>query len=124
MAVSWYCTDGDYTVTPGVTSVRFASVIQNPDAYGGYNVCFSTSGLEQYHVHFYAGGTRVSVIRYKSGPSAEGINIMKCNGKDKPTFGDLAYECGGFYPNVKKLMDNFKTAIAGVKRNRRNELEN
>jgi hypothetical protein len=122
MATRWLCSDGDYRIAAGAESLKFAGVIQSSDKFGGYNANFTTAGLDLYHVHFHAGGTRVSVIRYKSGSTAQGDNIVICD--TKPTFGDLAYECkGGLYPNTLKLMENFKAAILGAKRNLRNELE-
>ncbi|WP_299589041.1 hypothetical protein [uncultured Microbulbifer sp.] len=126
MSYLYHYTDNNHRITDGaLNQLNFHSVIQEDDGFGGYNTKFTvTNSLCVYHVHFYANGTRISVIRHKPSDSAEGTNIIECTkAKYKKTFSDLQHKCNG-YANHMLLMQNFRNAIAGLQRNGRNELTN
>lgn len=114
--------DSDASVAAGAAGITWSRVIQNPDPHGGYNTMF-TSGvpLAYYHVHFFAGGTRVSVIRYFGPAAQQGSNIIVHSSGETWTFAKLQYDCR-IYPNHFQMLNNFKAAIQNVRRNPRNEL--
>lgn len=123
MAYTYYENDLSVRITDGALgAIVFGSVIQNPDAYGGYNVNFTVpNSLAHYHVHFFSGGTRVSVIRHFSAGGGQGTNIIKHQNGDTKNLSSLQNECSAF-PNHYALLGNFRAAIAGRPRNARNEL--
>lgn len=110
----WYYDDKSNYVTAGAAGIVFGSVIQRPDKDGGYNVSFSVSGsLGVYHVHFFAGGKKVSVVRYKSGTNAEGNNLIRYKNDKKRNLKDLVSDAAG-YPNHVSLLTNLSNAVNGA----------
>ena len=115
-------TDASVRVTAGVAGIGAANVIQRVDGYGGYNVSFSVPGaLDIYHVHFFAGGCRVSVVRHKASATAEGSNIVRWNSGTKKRMGQLANDCSN-YANHFALLTNLATSIAAAGRTANGEI--
>lgn len=122
MGYSYNFGETNFRVTAGYAAVSFGRVIQRPDAYGGYNVTFSVPGeTDIYHVHFFAGGCRVSVVRHKASSGAEGSNIIKYVSGTKKNLSGLAHECANF-ANHFALLTNLSGAVAGVGRTVGNEI--
>ncbi len=123
----WCPNDSDTSVTKGANNtLYYAGRIQDNDGYGGYNTKFTIRGqLGEYHVHFKAGGTKVTTVKLKASSSdAKGTVICKPkDSKNLKTFSQLKHEAGTSYPNHQSLMTNLKDAISDTKRKPNNELE-
>jgi|GEM_PF-3755490 hypothetical protein len=115
--------DNTAAVKAGAAGFTGYSVIQRPDAYGGYNVAFYITGSSAYyHVHFASGGSRVKVVRYFSGGGGQGNNIIKHRDDGKAdTLSTMIHGCSG-YPNHVKLLTNLKSLVSSAKRTPAQEL--
>jgi hypothetical protein len=123
MSYYWNAGDNDASITTGTAGLNFGGVIQKPDAYGGYNTQFSIHGSTAlYHVHFFSGGKRVSIVRYFATSASQGNNIIKWHSGDKLNFNALRNECGIQYPNHQTLLELFHAAIADADTTRSGEL--
>lgn len=124
MPYTYVYADDHYTIKAGALGgIEFGKVIQDPDKYKGYNVEFIVKGeTGVYHVHFFCGGSKVSVIRYIPDKSkATGVNIIKHECGETKRFGNLAHECSG-YPNHHALLTKFADAIKDRPRKRNQNL--
>src|SRR5262245_29215023 len=120
----WYYEDHLSAVTAGANAaVVWGGVIQRQDGYEGYNTKFGVTGsIASYHVHFRAGTTLVTTVRYFPQPSAQGNNVTIFDSKnagDPNTRKDLATLAGwlntNHYPNHANLMNNLAAAIPAAR---------
>lgn len=116
----WSYADNLSPVTTGANAqVVFGGVIQRPDNHEGYNTKFGVTGsVASYHVHFRAGGTLVTTVRYFPQSTVQGNNVTvfnpQANGDpaSRKDLGNLANYClNNGYPNHAALLNNLAAAI-------------